>query len=163
MSIRLLFINDIKLLFENEIKDIQEDIALDSIIYGISCYKIKKGSRNKGVMSLSDKIPDHLCFSNQVKNKNKIFQIKNITNITFNKKNENLKNYKPKNKDEEFMQININQKAYDFSFDNKDKLLLFIKGLITLYDIDNLMGDRRKDVANYMEDNINALFNKNND
>ena len=162
MSFKLAFLNDIKLLYENEIKDIPEDSALDSIIYGIRCYKIKKGSSYKGILSLSDKIPDHLCFSNKEKNKIKIFQIKNITSITFNSKNENLKNYTIQNKNEEFMQININQKTYDFSFNKKDKLL-FIKGLITLFNIDDLIGHRRKDVDNYMEENINTLFNKNDD
>ena len=162
MSFKLAFLNDIKLLYENEIKDIPEDSALDSIIYGIRCYKIKKGSSYKGILSLSDKIPDHLCFSNKEKNKIKIFQIKNITSITFNSKNENLKNYTIQNKNEEFMQININQKTYDFSFNKKDKLL-FIKGLTTLFNIDDLIGHRRKDVDNYMEENINTLFNKNDD
>ena len=162
MSFRLAFLNDIKNLIENEIKGIPEDSSLDSIIYGTSCYRIKNGSSYKGTLSLSDKIPDHLCFSNQKKNKIKVFQIKNITNITFNTKNENLKNYTPQNENEEFMQININQKTYDFSFNNKDKLL-FVKGLITLFNKDDLMGDRRKEVDNYMEYNINRLFNKNDD
>ena len=67
-----------------------------------------------------------------------------------------MKNYAPRLKEEEFLQININQKTYDFSFNNKNELYLFIKVLITLNDNDNLMGDRRKDVVNYMEDNINS-------
>ena len=162
MSLRLPFINDMKQLYEKEIKNIPEEEALDSIIYGALCHRIKNGSSYKGMLSLSDKIPDHLCFSNQTENKINTIQLKNITNITFNQNNENLKNYTPKSEEEQFIQINMNQKTYDFSFKNKKRLNIFIKGLITLFDIDNLMGDRRKDVANYMEDNINSLFNKNN-
>ena len=163
MSFRLSFLQDLKNMFQDEIKNIPKDKALDSIIYGTCCHRIKNGSPNKGMLSISDKIPDHLCFSNQVKNKTKNLQLKNVINITFNQTNENLKDYIPKSVEEQFIQININQKSYDFSFTNKDKLNLFIKGLISLYDDDNnLRKNKTKEVANYMEDNINTLFNKNN-
>ena len=127
MSFRLSFINDFKQLYANEIKDISEDKALDSIIYGTSCLRIKKGSSYKGTLSLSDKIPRHLCFSNKDKDSIKIFQLKNVASISINQKNENIKNYIPKSEEEEFLQININHKTYDFSFNNKNSLFLFVK------------------------------------
>ena len=165
MSFRLSLVNDIKQIYEKEIKNISEDKALDSIIYGTSCCRIKNGSSYKGTLSLSDKIPEHLCFSNKDKNKIYIFQLKNVTSITFNKTGENLKNYTPKSEEEQFIQININQKTFDFSFNTKNKFFLFIKGLISLFknDNNNLLNSRKKDIANYMEENINSLFNKNND
>ena len=152
---QLTFIND---LLGNKIKHIPEDSALDSIIYGIDCFIIQKGKKNKGILALSDKIPDHLCFFNQVQNEIKIIQLKNITNISFIQNDDN----KITN-EENFIQININQKSYNFSFENENKMYLFLKGLIALYNKDNLMGDRRKGVDNYKEDIINTLFNKNND
>ena len=162
MSFRLNFINEINQLYEKEIKDISEDESLDSIIYGVYCDRIKNGSSNKGILSLSDKIPGHLCFSNKDKDSIKIFQLKNVASIAINQKNENLKNYIPKSEEEQFLQININHKTYDFSFNNKNSLFLFVKGLISLFKNDNLMGYKRNN-TNFMEDNINALFNKNND
>ena len=162
MSFRLSFLNDIKQIYEKEIKDIPEDIALDSIIYGTFCHRIKKGYAQQGILSLSDKIPGHICFSNQVKKKITLFQLKNVTNITFNQFSENLKDYNHKSNDEHFIQIDINQKTYDFCFENKYKVLLFVKGLTTLFNIDNLVGYRKKSVANYIEDNINTLFHKSN-
>ena len=90
MSFRFSFLNDLKQLYENEMRDIPEDQALDSIIYGTCCYRIKNGSPRKGILSISDKITDNLCFSNQVKNKTKTFQLKNVINIKVNKMDENL-------------------------------------------------------------------------
>ena len=127
MSFRLNFINEINQLYEKEIKDISEDESLDSIIYGVYCDRIKNGSSNKGILSLSDKIPGHLCFSNKDKDSIKIFQLKNVASIAINQKNENLKNYIPKSEEEQFLQININHKTYDFSFNNKNSLFLFVK------------------------------------
>jgi len=162
MSFRFSFLHDLKQLYEKEIKDIPEDEALDSIIYGTCCHRIKKGSPSKGMLSISDKIPDNLCFSNQVKNKTKTFQLKNVININVNKIDENLKDYIKRNEEEQFIQININQKTYDFSFSNKNKLFLFIKGLMSLFNSNNKLGDKKKEVGNYMEDRINNLFEKNN-
>ena len=162
MAFILSFINDIKQIYEREIKNIPEDLALDSIIYGTFCYRIEKGISQQGILSLSDKIPGHLCFYNQVNKKIKLFQLKNVTNIAFKDYSENLKCYTHKSKNEHFIQIDINQKTYDFSFENKTKILLFVKGLTTLFNIDPLMGFRKKSVANYIEDNINTLFHKSN-
>lgn len=163
MSFRFSFLHDLKKLYENEIKDIPEDQALDSIIYGTCCHRIKNGSPSKGMLSISDKISDNLCFSDQVKNKTKSFQLKNVININVNKMDENLKDYSKRYEEEQFIQININQKTYDFSFHDKNKLLLFIKGLISMFNSNNKLGDKKKEVGNYMEERINNLFDKNND
>ena len=127
MSFRLNFINHINQLYEKEIKDICEDNALDSIIYGIDCNRIKNGSSYKGILSLSDKIPGHLCFSNKDKKKINIIQLKNVTNIVLNQKNENLNNYAPKSNEEQFIQFDINHKTYEFSFNNKNHLYYLLK------------------------------------
>ena len=76
---------------------------------------------------------------------------------------ENLKDYSKRYEEEQFIQININQKTYDFSFHDKNKLLLFIKGLISMFNSNNKLGDKKKEVGNYMEERINNLFDKNND
>ena len=162
MSFNFSFLHDLNKLYENEIRNIPEDQALDSIIYGTCCHRIKNGFPSKGMLSLSDKIPDYLCFSDQVKNKTKTIQLKNIINININKMDENLKDYTKRYEEEQFIQIHINQKIYDFSFDNKNKLFLFIKGLLSLFNSKNILGSKKKEVENYMEERINTLFEKNN-
>jgi len=161
MSFHFSFLNDIKKVYQNEIKDISQENALDSIIYGTCCHRIKKGSPSKGMLSISDKIYDHLCFSNQVKEKIKTFHLKYIENINFDKKNENLKNF-PKIEGKQFMNFNYNKKTYTFCFKDKKKFYLFIKGFISLFDPDLSYDtkDNTKEVANYMEDNINRLFSR---
>ena len=161
MSFQFSFLQDIKKMYQNEIKDISQENALDSIIYGTCCHRIKKGSPSKGMLSISDKIYDHLCFSNQVKNKIKSFHLKNIENISFDQKNENLKYFK-KIEEKKFLNINYNKKTYTFCFNDKTKFYLFIKGLISLFDTEKSFDtkDNTKEVANYMEDNINRLFSR---
>ena len=148
-------------MYQNEIKDISQEKALDSIIYGTCCHKIKNGSPSKGMLSISDKVYDHLCFSNQVKNKIKTFHLKHINNINFEQNSENLKNYR-KIEEKQFMNFKYNKKTYTFCFNDKTKFYLFIKGLISLFDTDKSFDtkDNTKEVANYMEDNINRLFSR---
>ena len=161
MSFQFSFLQDIKKIYQNEIKDISQEKALDSIIYGTCCHKIKKGSPSKGMLSISDKVYDHLCFSNQVKNKIKTFHLKHIENINFEQNSENLKNYR-KIEEKQFMNFKYNKKTYTFCFNDKTKFYLFIKGLISLFDTDKSFDtkDNTKEVANYMEDNINRLFSR---
>lgn len=148
------FIDEIKLKFQNELEGLDRESALDGIIYGIVCKRIKNGESNKGFISISDKNQNNLCFSNPLRNKNNFIQMKNIVNISFEKKSENLKDYKI-DVGEEFIQINVNQQTYDFSFANKNILLLFIKGLITLF------SERKKtECENLLEKNINKLIIK---
>ena len=161
MSFQFSFLHDLKKTYQNEIKDISQENALDSIIYGTCCHRIKNGSPSKGMLSISDKTCGNLCFSNQVKNKIKTFHLKNIENFNFDEKNENLKNINII-EEKQIMNINYNKKTYTFCFNNKSKFYLFIKGLISLFDTDNSFDTKAntKEIANYMEDNINRLFSR---
>ena len=62
------------------------------------------------------------------------------------------------------MQISINQKTYDFEFENKNALFLFIKGFLIYLESDNfLVNSNKKEMGDYVEDNIEMLFEKNNE
>ena len=173
MSFLLNFISGTKLKYSNELSIISETEALDSLIYGVNCNRSKLGEESFGVLCLSDKIPNEICFLDKTNNKINNFKMKYITNITFNKTSENLKKYTKQNSDNNtnnidkdmcYMQISINQKTYDFEFENKNALFLFIKGFLIYLESDNfLVNSNKKEMGDYVEDNIEMLFEKNNE
>jgi len=168
MSFLTNFISGIKIKYTEELNIIPEKEALDAFIYGINCNRIILGNKNQGILSLSDKILNEICFLNKKQNKIINIQINHISDITFNNNSENLKKYNrenPDNNNEEmiFIQISVNQKTYDFEFDNKKTLFLFIKGFILFLESENIIVDpNKKELGNYIEDNLEILFDKNN-
>ena len=168
MSFLTKFISGIKIKYTEELNIIPEKEALDAFIYGTNCNRIILGNKNQGILSLSDKILNEICFLNKKQNKIINIQINHISDITFNNNSENLKKYNrenPDNNNEEmvFIQISVNQKTYDFEFDNKKTLFLFIKGFILFLESENIIVDpNKKELGNYIEDNLEILFDKNN-
>ena len=168
MSFLTNFISGIKIKYTEELNIIPEKEALDAFIYGTNCNRIILGNKNQGILSLSDKILNEICFLNKKQNKIINIQINHISDITFNNNSENLKKYNrenPDNNNEEmiFIQISVNQKTYDFEFDNKKSLFLFIKGFILFLESENIIVDpNKKELGNYIEDNLEVLFDKNN-
>ena len=168
MSFLTNIISGIKNKYTEELNIIPEKEALDAFIYGTNCNRIILGNKNQGILSLSDKILNEICFLNKKQNKIINIQINHISDITFNNNSENLKKYNrenPDNNNEEmiFIQISVNQKTYDFEFDNKKTLFLFIKGFILFLESENIIVDpNKKELGNYIEDNLEILFDKNN-
>ena len=168
MSFLTNFISGIKIKYTEELNIIPEKEALDAFIYGTNCNRIILGNKNQGILSLSDKILNEICFLNKKQNKIINIQINHISDITFNNNSENLKKYNrenPDNNNEEmvFIQISVNQKTYDFEFDNKKTLFLLIKGFILFLESENIIVDpNKKELGNYIEDNLEILFDKNN-
>ena len=93
MSLLNNFISEIKLKFSKELRNIPEKEGLDALIYGIECNRIKLGDKSIGILSLSDKTSMELCFIDRTRDKINNIKIKYISEITFNKTSENLKNY----------------------------------------------------------------------
>ena len=138
MSFLTNFISGIKNKYTEELNIIPEKEALDAFIYGINCNRIILGNKNQGILSLSDKILNEICFLNKKQNKIINIQINHISDITFNNNSENLKKYNresPDNNNEEmvFIQISVNQ-----------------------------IDPNKKELGNYIEDNLEILFDKNN-
>ena len=173
MSLLFDFISGIKLKYSNELRIIPEKEGLDSFIYGINFNRIRLGKKSIGILSLSDKIVNEISLLDQTRDKISRIQIKYISNITFNNTSENLKKYITKNSENNdtqnkeemrFMQISANQKTYDFEFNNKKALFLFIKGFLDYLEYNNfLVCSNKKEVGDYVEDNIELLFEKNNE
>ena len=93
------FISGIKIKYTEELNIIPEKEALDAFIYGINCNRIILGNKNQGILSLSDKILNEICFLNKKQNKIINIQINHISDITFNNNSENLKKYNRENPD----------------------------------------------------------------
>ena len=170
MSFLINFISGIKNKYSEELRTIPEKEALDAFIYGINCNRIKLGEKYIGILSISDKIVYEINFLDKTRKKIDNIPIKLISNITFNNNSENLKNYIKSNVDNinneemRFIQISINQKTYDFEFDNKQNLFLFIKGFLIYIETDGfLINIKNKGSGDYIEKNIETLFDKIND
>ena len=170
MSFLINFISGIKNKYSEELRTIPEKEALDAFIYGINCNRIKLGEKYIGILSISDKIVYEINFLDKTRKKIDNIPIKLISNITFNNNSENLKNYIKSNDDNinneemRFIQISINQKTYDFEFDNKQNLFLFIKGFLIYIETDGfLINIKNKGSGDYIEKNIETLFDKIND
>ena len=170
MSFLINFISGIKNKYSEELRTIPEKEALDAFIYGINCNRIKLGEKYIGILSISDKIVYEINFSDKTRKKIDNIPIKLISNITFNNNSENLKNYIKSNDDNinneemRFIQISINQKTYDFEFDNKQNLFLFIKGFLIYIETDGfLINIKNKGSGDYIEKNIERLFDTIND
>ena len=170
MSFLINFISGIKNKYSEELRTIPEKEALDAFIYGINCNRIKLGEKYIGILSISDKIVYEINFLDKTRKKIDNIPIKLISNITFNNNSENLKNYIKSNDDNinneemRFIQISINQKTYDFEFDNKQNLFLFIKGFLIYIETDGfLINIKNKGSGDYIEKNIERLFDTIND
>ena len=107
--------------------------AENAVIYGTHCYKIEKGYPYEGFIFLSDNEYDYIGFSNMYNDNIEKLSVKNIYKITFKNDTDNLKGYSPKSADEIFFQILIGHKFYDFCMNNKQQLLLVIKGLLSIF------------------------------
>ena len=107
--------------------------AENAVIYGTHCYKIEKGYPYEGFIFLSDNEYDYIGFSNMYNDNIEKLSVKNIYKITFKNDTDNLKGYSPKSPDEIFFQILIGHKFYDFCMNNKQQLLLVIKGFLSIF------------------------------
>ena len=170
MSFLMNFISGIKNKYLDELSTIPEKEATDAVIYGLNCNRIKLGKKYIGILCISDKILYELNFLDRTREKIDHIPIKFITNITFNNNSENLKNYTKSNSDDinnvemHFIQISINQKTYDFEFDSQQSLFLFIKGFKMYVESEgSLIGIKKKESGDYVEENIEILFDKIND
>ena len=170
MSFLINFISGIKNKYSEELRTIPEKEALDALIYGINCNRIKLGEKYIGILSISDKIVYEINFLDKTRIKIDNIPIKLISNITFNNNSENLKDYIKSNNDNNnneelrFIQISINQKTYDFEFDTKQNLFLFIKGFLIYVETDGFLNNlKKRETRDYVEENIEILFDKIND
>ena len=127
------FFSDLKNYCPSEVEKMNEIDAENAVIYGTHCYKIEKGYPYEGFIFLSDNEYDYIGFSNMYNDNIEKLSVKNIYKITFRNDTDNLKGYSPKSPDEIFFQILIGHKFYDFCMNNKQQLLLVIRGLLSIF------------------------------
>ena len=127
------FFSDLKNYCPSEVEKMNEIDSENAVIYGTHCYKIEKGYPYEGFIFLSDNEYDYIGFSNMYNDNIEKLSVKNIYKITFKNDTDNLKGYSPKSPDEIFFQILIGHKFYDFCMNNKQQLLLVIKGLLSIF------------------------------
>ena len=127
------FFSDLKNYCPSEVEKMNEIDSENAVIYGTHCYKIEKGYPYEGFIFLSDNEYDYIGFSNMYNDNIEKLSVKNIYKITFKNDTDNLKGYSPKSPDEIFFQILIGHKFYDFCMNNKQQLLLVIRGLLSIF------------------------------
>ena len=170
-------IQQLKSSFPSHLKSISEEDAKNAIIYGINCYTIEDSKPLKGSLFLSLNEDNIICFADISNEKIKSINIQNIEKISFDINHKDIIKYKKKNKDEKFIEIiMITQKDFIFYFDNFEKLLFLIKGMILICDqykkinIDNNNVLIRKKsgvnlemdkILNKYDTNFDNIFNKN--
>jgi hypothetical protein len=117
------------------------------MIYGTACYIIEKGVPHGGILFLSDEISDYLGFANNDTKEITRLSIKNIKQMIFNAKSENLVGFTPY-PEHEYFQVLIGKKIYDFGLFNHYNLLLVVKGLLSIFQCREIMsGDGNVDSA----------------
>ena len=160
------FINQLRNSFPSDLENISDEDAKNSIIYGISCYKIDEYESIKGSLFLSVNEENTICFANIKNDDIESINIQNINKISFNVNKKDLLSHGSKNKNEKFFEIIINQNYYIFSVGNFNKLLLLIKGLLLIFDrreqviSDKNLNKRKSNIENEIDKIINK-YDKN--
>ena len=157
------FFSDLQNYCPSEVEKINEMDAENSVIYGTHCYKIEKGYPYEGFIFLSDNEYDYIGFSNIYNDNIEKLSVKNIYKITFKNNTDNLKGYNPKSPDEIFFQILIGHKFYDFCMNNKQQLLLVVKGLLSIFKKKEIIYDDTIDghltqMVNKYDSNFDKVF-----
>ena len=157
------FFKDLMAYCPEEVAKIDEEDGENAVIYGLPCFKIEKGYPYEGFIFLSDSQSDYIGFSNQYYDSIEKLSIKNIKEITFKDKSENLEGYQKKHPEEIYFQILIGQKFYDFCMFSKRELLLIVKGILSIFQKKEIIYDKTMDgqltqMVNKYDINFDKVF-----
>ena len=157
------FFKDLMAYCPEEVAKIDEEDGGNAVIYGLPCFKIEKGYPYEGFIFLSDSQSDYIGFSNQYYDSIEKLSIKNIKEITFKDKSENLEGYQKKHPEEIYFQILIGQKFYDFCMFSKQELLLIVKGILSIFQKKEIIYDKTMDgqltqMVNKYDTNFDKVF-----
>ena len=157
------FFKDLMAYCPEEVAKIDEEDGENAVIYGLPCFKIEKGYPYEGFIFLSDSQSDYIGFSNQYYDSIEKLSIKNIKEITFKDKSENLEGYQKKHPEEIYFQILIGQKFYDFCMFSKQELLLIVKGILSIFQKKEIIYDKTMDgqltqMVNKYDTNFDKVF-----
>ena len=135
----LYFIRTLKNYLNIRKKEISSEDALNAIIYGINCMKIKQGKAKNIQIFQIDTRPQIISLADKNEEQVEEIDITNIIAVSFDMNNENINSFKVNTplipiEPHSYIQILINKMIYDFIFDNENDLCLFIAGIIHLYE-----------------------------
>ena len=141
------FFQDLVNCYPEEQEYIDTEDAENAMIYGTACYIIEKGVPHGGILFLSDEISDYLGFANNDTKEITRLSIKNIKQMVFNAKSDDLIGFTPY-PEHEYFQVLIGKKIYNFGVFNHYNLLLVVKGLLSIFQCREIMtGDGNVDNA----------------
>ena len=118
------FFQDLSNCYPSEQESIDSIEAENAIIYGTPCYIIEKGKAKGGVFFLSEEYSDYICFANNETKDITRLSIKNIREMSFLDKSENLAGFNPIS-GHEYIQIMIGNKSYDLAIEQGYDLGVF--------------------------------------
>ena len=130
--------------------------AENAIIYGVECFYLKDNNIYNARISISPISNEELNFFIIEKYKIIKMALDTIANITFNNNFQNAEMYSNYLNSTYFCQILNDRKSYDFAFKNKNSLLLFVKGMLT---ISRYFSENSNNHINIEIDKFNDNFN----
>ena len=162
------FIQTMKTYLSIHGKDITEEDAFNTIIYGLNCIKVNKGKAKNIKIFQIDTKPQIISIVDQGEQTVEVIDITNIIAVSFDMNNENINQFKNNNplipiEANSYIRILINKTIIDLIFDTKKELCLFISGVIHLYenlidfDVTNMENYFRKIWQFYDKDFSNKL------
>ena len=140
-----------------EQKSIDDEDALNAIIYGIECYEVKDESLYNAKIFVSPLTSSELYFINIEEKDIRKINLNQIVNVTFRKLSMFSRMITSLINSENACQILVKKKLYNLGFKNLYQLLLFVKGLI-------LVGNENISTQNpYVHINLNKYNDNFND
>ena len=156
------FFQDLSNCYNSELESIDDKEAENAVIYGTPCYLIENSQPTKGIFFLSEQTSDYICFANKDTTKITRLSIKSIRKMQLLDKSKNLGDFKFTSGNE-YIQITIWDKTYDFGFLNHKNLLLVIKGLLSIFECKKIVFEENMDneifqIANKYDTNFDQEY-----
>ena len=156
------FFQDLSNCYNSELESIDDKEAENAVIYGTPCYLIENNEPTKGIFFLSEETSDYICFANKDTTKITRLSIKSIRKMQLLDKSKNLGDFKFTSGNE-YIQITIWDKTYDFGFLNHKNLLLVIKGLLSIFQCKKIVFEENMDneifqIANKYDTNFDQEY-----
>ena len=131
-------ISEIKDFLTERKYEINSEEGLNTIIYGINATVIKEGENSICHIYQIEPDPEEITLVS-IDDTIETIRLTNIFGISFDANNGNIVQFKENNpnveiSDDSLCHIVLNKISYDFIFKNKNKLYLFLSGIVALFE-----------------------------
>ena len=161
-------ISEIKDFLTERKYEINSEEGLNTIIYGINATVIKEGENSICHIYQIEPDPEEITLVS-IDDTIETIRLTNIFGISFDANNGNIEQFKENNpnveiSDDSLCHIVLNKISYDFIFKNKNKLYLFLSGIVALFEqyifIDDLtMKKKINNIWNYYDIDYDKNWN----